>query len=73
MSGNTVAPILPWKRPTWIVVLLGMLVFGFYQELAKVHLNHYIETLDRNPEIVDLEPSSRAMAWKQLSQPKRLH
>jgi len=72
MSGNAAAPILPWKRPTWIVVLLGMLVFGFYQELAKVHLNHYIETLERNPEIVDLESSSRAMAWKQLNQPKRL-
>ena len=72
MSEMYAAPILPWKRPTWIVVLIGMLVFGFYQELVKVHLNHYIDTVVMNPEIEELGPSDRAMAWEQINQPKRL-
>ena len=72
MSEVSVAPILPWRRPTWIVILMGMLVFGFYQELAKVHLNHYIDTVVMNPEVEELGPSDRALAWEQISQPKRL-
>ena len=40
MTTSTHKPILPRRRPLWIVVLAGMLVFGFYQERAKVQLNH---------------------------------
>ena len=45
MTAPTHKPILPRRRPLWIVVLAGMLVFGFYQERAKVQLNHYAHVL----------------------------
>ena len=72
MKEATVTPILPWKRPIWMVVLLGMLVFGFYQELAKVHLNHYIDTVQKHPEFESLHHSERAVLWEHINQPKRL-
>lgn len=72
MSEKVMAPILPWKRPAWIAVLLGMLVFGFYQELAKVNLNHYIETLQRHPELEALGAADRAVVWDDVSPPIRL-
>tara|TARA_B110000285_G_scaffold234250_1_gene310550 strand:+ start:1178 stop:1735 length:558 start_codon:yes stop_codon:yes gene_type:complete len=72
MNDKIVTPILPWKRPIWLVVLLGMLVFGFYQELAKVYLNHYIDTVQRYPELESLGAAERAGMWQQINQPKRL-
>ena len=29
MRAKPFPPMLPWKRPTWVLVLLAMLVFGF--------------------------------------------
>ena len=34
-------PLLPRQKPWWIAVLLGMVVFGYLQEDAKIKLNHY--------------------------------
>ena len=34
--------LFPMRRPWWVVVLLGMILFGYIQEDAKVKLNHYI-------------------------------
>ena len=41
--------MLPRRRPLWLLVLAVMLVFGFYQEKAKIQLNHYVEVLQQNP------------------------
>ena len=72
MKKKAAQPILPWKRPLWIIVLIGMLVFGFYQELAKLHLNHYTDTLIRNPELGLLGAEDRAALWEQFYQPRKL-
>jgi hypothetical protein len=72
MTKEVGRPILPWKRPLWIAVLFGMLVFGFYQELAKLHLNHYTDTLRRNPELDALGADDRAVLWAEFHQPKQL-
>ena len=36
-------PLLPRRNPWWIAVLLGMVVFGYVQEDAKIKLNHYCQ------------------------------
>lgn len=66
-------PILPWKRPFWLLVLAAMLVFGFYQEKAKIQLNHYIEVMQQNPELSTMSNEVRAKWWDNHPQPKRIH
>ncbi|MDB4787208.1 hypothetical protein OAG26_00715 [Flavobacteriales bacterium] len=36
-------PLLPRKKPWWIAVLFGMVLFGYLQEDAKIKLNHYTD------------------------------
>ncbi|MDA1336081.1 MAG: hypothetical protein O2818_04250 [Bacteroidetes bacterium] len=66
-------PILPWKRPYWLLVLGMMLVFGFYQERAKVQLNHYVEVLQENPELQKMPSELREKWWDINQPPKRIH
>ena len=73
MRAKPFPPMLPWKRPTWVLVLLAMLVFGFYQKFAKVHLNHYAQTLSMYPEMDAVDAETRAAWWNELNQPKRVH
>ena len=73
MSAPTYKPMLPRRRPLWVLVLLGMLVFGFYQERAKVQLNHYIHVLQENPGLIDMSPELRHKWWDVHPQPKRIH
>ena len=40
-------PLLPRRNPWWIAVLLGMVVFGYVQEDAKIKLNHYAKVGQR--------------------------
>lgn len=73
MSQHRVKPMLPKRRPAWVLVLIGMLIFGFYQERAKIQLNHYIQVLDQNPNLEDLSPELREQWWDANPQPKRIH
>lgn len=72
MSATKFRPLLPWKRPIWMLVLSGMLVFGFYQEMAKVHLNHYLDALTQHPEADVFDPLQRAEWWDTTVHPRRL-
>ncbi len=40
-------PLLPRKKPWWIAVLFGMVLFGYLQEDAKIKLNHYTDVGQR--------------------------
>ena len=73
MTAPTHKPILPRRRPLWIVVLAGMLVFGFYQERAKVQLNHYIHVLQERPGVAEMSPELREKWFDVNPQPKRIH
>ena len=73
MSVKQFPPMLPWKRPAWVLVLLAMLVFGFYQQFAKVHLNHYSQTLSMYPEMDAADADTRAAWWNELNHPRRVH
>ena len=73
MTARTYKPILPRRRPLWIVVLAGMLVFGFYQELAKVQLNHYVHVLQENPGVAEMSAELREKWYDVNPQPKRIH
>lgn len=73
MTDSAVQPILPRRRPLWALVLMGMLVFGFYQERAKIQLNHYIQVLEANPGVVEMSPELREKWWDVNPQPKRIH
>lgn len=46
-------PLLPWKRPWWLLVLLAMIGFGYVQEDAKIKLNHYMKVGDRYSDFYD--------------------
>jgi len=65
--------MLPRRRPLWLLVLAVMLVFGFYQEKAKIQLNHYVEVLQQNPGVAEMPPELRAKWWDVNPQPKRIH
>ena len=73
MTAPTYKPILPRRRPLWIVVLSGMLVFGFYQERAKVQLNHYTHVLQENPGVAEMSAELREKWFDVNPQPKRIH
>ena len=73
MTAPTHKPILPRRRPLWIVVLAGMLVFGFYQERAKVQLNHYVCVLQENPGVAEMSAELRKKWFDINPQPKRIH
>ena len=73
MTARTYKPILPRRRPLWIVVLAGMLVFGFYQERAKVQLNHYVHVLQENPGVAEMSAELRENWIDVNPQPKRIH
>ena len=73
MTAPTYKPILPRRRPLWIVVLAGMLVFGFYQERAKVQLNHYTHVLQDNPGVAEMPAELREKWFDVHPQPKRIH
>jgi len=60
---STSPQLLPLRRPWWLAVIAAMLVFGFYQELAKINLNDYIQTLETHPELQTLNPHERAAFW----------
>lgn len=66
-------PILPRRRPWWLLVLAGMLVFGFYQERAKIQLNHYIQVMEAHPELQKMPSEVREKWWDANPQPKRIH
>ena len=66
-------PIIPRRQPLWIVVLVCMLVFGFYQERAKVQLNHYIQVLQENPGVAEMPAELREKWFDVNPQPKRIH
>lgn len=70
---EAVRPMLPLRRPTWLLVLAVMLVFGFYQEKAKIQLNHYAEVVQQNPELCEMSPEMRAVWWNENPQPRRIH
>lgn len=40
-------PLLPRQKPWWIAVLFGMVLFGYFQEDAKIKLNHYTDVGNR--------------------------
>lgn len=73
MKSESFPPILPRRRPFWLLVLVLMLVFGFYQEKAKIQLNHYIEVMKENPEMSAMSDEARAKWWESNPQPKRIH
>ncbi len=73
MSALAYKPILPRKRPLWLLVLGVMLFFGFHQERAKIQLNHYIDVMQKNPELQEMSEGSRATWWAAHPQPKRIH
>ena len=73
MTVSAYKPILPCRRPFWILVLMGMLVFGFYQERAKVQLNHYTHVLQENPGVAEMSAEFRQKWWDVNPQPKRVH
>jgi len=50
-----------------------MLVFGFYQEKAKIQLNHYAEVIQQNPELCEMSPEMRTVWWNENPQPRRIH
>ena len=52
--------MLPRRRPLWLLVLAVMLIFGFYQEKAKIQLNHYVQVLQENPGVASMSPELRA-------------
>ena len=60
-------PMLPRKRPFWLLVLAVMLVFGFYQEKAKIQLNHYTQVMEANPELEAMPSEMRAQWWHEPS------
>ena len=66
-------PMLPRKRPFWLLVLAVMLVFGFYQEKAKIQLNHYTQVMEANPELEAMPSEMRAQWWQNHPQPRRIH
>jgi hypothetical protein len=66
-------PMLPRKRPLWLLVLAVMLVFGFYQERAKIQLNHYTQVMQENPELESFSEEVRAQWWQENPQPRRIH
>ena len=70
---EAVRPMLPLRRPTWLLVLAVMLVFGFYQEKAKIQLNHYAEVIQQNPELCEMSPEMRTVWWNENPQPRRIH
>lgn len=65
--------MLPRRRPLWLLVLAVMLVFGFYQEKAKIQLNHYSQVIEQYPEVASLTPEMRAQWWEENPQPMRIH
>jgi hypothetical protein len=65
--------MLPRRRPLWILVLAVMLIFGFYQEKAKIQLNHYVQVLQENPGVASMSPELREKWWHVNQQPKRIH
>ncbi len=73
MNAHTNKSILPWSRPLWLLVLAVMLVFGFYQQRAKVQLNHYIQVLQENPDVANMSPKLRHNWWLDNQQPQRIH
>lgn len=72
MTGSSAShnTLLPTKRPWWVLVIAAMLVFGFYQELAKININDYITTLESHPELIPLDPAGRAAYWSSSVQPR---
>lgn len=66
-------PMLPRRRPFWVVVLAVMLVFGFYQEKAKIQLNHYTQVMEQYPEFANFSKEMRAQWWAENPQPLRIH
>ena len=73
MTTTVFKPILPRKRPLWLLILGLMLVFGFHQERAKIQLNHYMEVMRQNPVLQELPQDARAAWWEANPQPKRIH
>jgi hypothetical protein len=73
MTPPSLKPILPRRRPYWVLVLAGMLVFGFYQERVKIQLNHYVHVLQEHPEVAEMPPELREKWWDVNPQPKRIH
>ena len=73
MNAHTNKSILPWSRPLWLLVLAVMLVFGFYQQRAKVQLNHYIQVLQENPDVANMSPKLRHNWWLDNQQHQRIH
>ena len=70
---SALRPILPRKRPLWLLILSLMLVFGFYQEKAKIQLNHYMQVLQENPQLNAMSPEMRSDWWHDNPQPQRIH
>ena len=73
MTTTVFKPILPRKRPLWLLILGHMLVIGFHQERAKIQLNHYMEVMRQNPVLQELPQDARAAWWEANPQPKRIH
>ncbi len=69
MSGH-VTSLLPLRRPWWAAVMVVMLVFGFYQELAKIQLNDYLTTLTDHPSLDAASPEDRALFWSSSVPPR---
>ena len=46
-------PLLPIRRPWWVLILVGMIGFGYVQEDTKVKLNHYMAVGDRYADFYD--------------------
>ncbi len=49
-SGVDVGSLLAGRRPWWIAVLFGMVLFGYFQEDLKIKLNHYLAVGARYPD-----------------------
>lgn len=58
------------RKPWWLAVMATMLVVGFYQELAKIQLNDYLQTLAENPQLDAMTAEDRAQFWEASVAPR---
>ena len=56
-------PLLPWRKPWWLLVVAAMILAGYGQTWGKSQLNCYMQALRENPQLNAMEPEERALFW----------
>jgi hypothetical protein len=56
-------PLLPWRKPWWLLVVAAMILAGYGQTWGKSQLNCYMQALRENPQLNAMEPEQRALFW----------